>query len=114
MQNNEVEIMSGTYRGVLVLSLLVSFCPGGLAWHGPVETAPLLLAGLAPEELAEMIRNDPNLQQDGRFVGFTSGSTNLVPGDTNGAADVFVHDLETGATQRVSASGQLRLQQTVT
>jgi len=29
---------------------------------------------------------------DGRFVGFTSRATNLVPGDTNGFQDDFVHD----------------------
>ena len=30
---------------------------------------------------------------DGMLVAFSSASTNLVPGDTNGAADVFVRDL---------------------
>jgi len=30
---------------------------------------------------------------DGRFVSFTSGASNLVPMDTNGAADIFVHRL---------------------
>src|SRR5207249_1529467 len=29
-------------------------------------------------------------------------STNLVPGDTNGMSDVFVHDRQTGTTERVS------------
>src|SRR5439155_969179 len=43
---------------------------------------------------------------DGRFVAFQSDATNLVAGDTNGATDVFVHDRQTGATERVSvASG---------
>src|SRR5439155_580577 len=36
------------------------------------------------------------------FVAFTSSSTNLVPGDTNVAWDVFVHDRLTGTTERVS------------
>src|SRR5688572_30493508 len=35
---------------------------------------------------------DASLSADGRFVAFASGATNLVPGDTNGAWDVFVHD----------------------
>lgn len=39
---------------------------------------------------------------DGRFVAFASDATNLVVGDTNGVSDVFVHDLQTGATERVS------------
>jgi lysophospholipase L1-like esterase len=41
---------------------------------------------------------------DGRFVSFTSDATNLVPGDTNGVTDVFVHDRQTGATERVSVA----------
>jgi Tol biopolymer transport system component len=42
------------------------------------------------------------ISADGRFVGFKSQATNLVPGDTNGAEDIFVHDRQTGVTQRVS------------
>jgi cold shock CspA family protein len=34
----------------------------------------------------------PSLSADGRFVAFTSYAWNLAPGDTNGSADVFVHD----------------------
>src|SRR5262249_49497714 len=45
----------------------------------------------------------PSLSSDGRYVAFTSLATNLVPGDTNGVYDVFVHDLQTGATTRASA-----------
>jgi Tol biopolymer transport system component len=41
---------------------------------------------------------------DGRYVAFMSRATNLVSGDTNGADDVFVHDLQTGQTERVSVS----------
>src|SRR5207302_988 len=40
----------------------------------------------------------------GRFVAFDSDATNLVAGDTNGATDVFVHDRQTGATERVSVT----------
>src|SRR5438034_1099294 len=42
------------------------------------------------------------LSADGRFVAFTSAAPDLVAGDTNGAADVFVHDRQTGRTERVS------------
>ena len=34
----------------------------------------------------------PYISGDGRYVVFTSDSTNLVEGDTNGAWDVFLHD----------------------
>lgn len=45
---------------------------------------------------------DPAISGDGRFVAFTSEASNLVTGDTNGKEDVFVHDLQTGTTTRVS------------
>ena len=46
----------------------------------------------------------PAISADGRFVAFYSDATNLVTDDTNGARDVFVHDLGTGGTFRVSVS----------
>jgi Tol biopolymer transport system component len=42
------------------------------------------------------------ISADGRFVAFGSFATNLVPGDTNGVIDIFVHDRLTGATERTS------------
>jgi len=42
----------------------------------------------------------PALAAGGRYVAFTGDA--LVPGDTNDATDIFVHDLATGATERVS------------
>jgi Tol biopolymer transport system component len=41
------------------------------------------------------------ISANGRAVIFISEASNLVPGDTNGVADVFVHDLMTGETVRV-------------
>jgi hypothetical protein len=41
---------------------------------------------------------------DGRYVGFTSYATNLVALDENGKEDVFVHDVLTGSTVRVSVA----------
>ncbi len=50
--------------------------------------------------------SNPTMSGDGRYIAFTSGASNLVPEDTNGEADVFIHDRDTGATTRVSvASG---------
>ncbi len=44
----------------------------------------------------------PSISADGRCVAFRSSAYNLVPGDTNGVVDTFVHDLQTGQTTRVS------------
>jgi pimeloyl-ACP methyl ester carboxylesterase len=46
----------------------------------------------------------PQISADGRFVVFTSSSTNLVSGDTNGRPDVFVHDFQTQQTVRVNVA----------
>lgn len=42
----------------------------------------------------------PAISGNGRFVAFSSSADNLVAGDTNGASDVFVHDLQSGTTIR--------------
>ncbi len=46
----------------------------------------------------------PSLDAEGRFIAFTSSSTNLVSGDTNGKPDVFVRDRVAGSTSRASLS----------
>ncbi len=46
--------------------------------------------------------SSPILSADGRYVAFASGATNLVTGDANGWTDIFVHDRQTGVTERVS------------
>ncbi|MGK7921220.1 MAG: lectin like domain-containing protein [Trichodesmium sp.] len=46
----------------------------------------------------------PVMSSDGRYVAFSSDANNLVPGDTNGTEDVFLHDTQTGTTTRVSVS----------
>ncbi len=43
----------------------------------------------------------PAISADGHTAGFQSNATNLVGGDTNSQPDVFVHDLQTGATERI-------------
>jgi Tol biopolymer transport system component len=49
-----------------------------------------------------MFMSRPFLSANGRYAAFTSRAANLVQGDTNGTSDVFVHDLWTGRTIRVS------------
>jgi Ca2+-binding RTX toxin-like protein len=44
----------------------------------------------------------PSISADGRFVAFSSNSSNLVPGDTNSRYDIFVRDTLTNTTTRVS------------
>ncbi|MBZ0254041.1 MAG: hypothetical protein K8I02_11940, partial [Candidatus Methylomirabilis sp.] len=45
---------------------------------------------------------NPRISADGRWVAFDSDSAQLVAGDSNNRRDVFVHDLQTVTTVRVS------------
>ena len=49
---------------------------------------------------------NPGISADGRFVVFQSSASNLVSGDTNDAIDVFVRDLQTATTIRVSVDSR--------
>ena len=68
-----------------VLALLTT--PAG-ASAGTTERVSLDSAGRPGNDGS----STPALSADGRFVAFSSNATNLVPADTNGAMDVFVHD----------------------
>jgi len=48
--------------------------------------------------------NSPVISADGRYVAFESKASNLVPGDTNNQTDIFLHDLQTGQTTRISVA----------
>ncbi|MBK8024657.1 MAG: PD40 domain-containing protein [Chloroflexi bacterium] len=49
----------------------------------------------------------PTVSADGRFTVFASGIPSLVPGDSNGVHDVFLHDHLNSVIQRVSVSDTL-------
>jgi len=46
-----------------------------------------------------------SISSDGRFVAFNSDASNLVGNDMNDVTDIFVHDNQTGVTERVSIAG---------
>jgi Tol biopolymer transport system component len=48
----------------------------------------------------------PSISADGRYVAFQSLASNLVGGDTNRLQDIFVRDLATGKTSRVSVDSR--------
>jgi Tol biopolymer transport system component len=52
----------------------------------------------------DLASTQPAISSDGRVVAFTSAATNLVAGDANTFADIFVRDLAAGTTTRVSVS----------
>ena len=77
-----------------------------LAASGIAAAAPTAKTTLVGEGFDGGTANDasflPSLSADGRYLSFTSAASNLVPDDTNGKLDVFVHDRQTGTTSRVS------------
>lgn len=50
------------------------------------------------------LSQNPTISADGSFVAFHSYASNLVASDLNNKADIFVHDIITGNTARVSKS----------
>jgi Tol biopolymer transport system component len=70
-----------------------------IPWH-TVERASVSSVGSQGDDLSDT----PAISSDGRFVTFRSYASNLVPGDTNGSADIFLRDRMRGQTTRVSVS----------
>ena len=47
---------------------------------------------------------DPRISADGHYAVFRSNASNLVGSDTNGVSDIFIKDIQTGVTSRVSTN----------
>ena len=86
---------SGLVLGALLAALLTQAA-------ATAEAAPQRLSVGANGEEADGDSWGPAFSADGRIVAFTSGATNLVANDTNGAADVFVVSRRGGELRRVS------------
>ncbi|MGZ8196307.1 MAG: TolB family protein [Methylosarcina sp.] len=85
--------------------LLTGCGVSALATHSGAMAAPPVIIRASVSTLGaegNNSSNSPALSANGRFVAFTSIASNLVSGDNNDSADVFVHDLGTGVTRRVS------------
>lgn len=52
--------------------------------------------------LGNAASSNPSISNNGRYVIYHSAASNLVDGDTNNAADVFLYDRKTGATSRIT------------
>ncbi len=66
------------------------------------RTTERISIGSAGEANGSSVSTD--ISADGRFVVFQSAASNLVEGDTNGAADIFLFDRETRELRRVSVA----------
>jgi hypothetical protein len=57
-------------------------------------------------EEADLVSRYPDISADGRFVVFVSSATDLVPGDTNGVPDLFLHDRDADGNGIFDESGR--------
>lgn len=101
--------ISADGRCVAFASAATNLLPGGADSNGTLDIyvacdgavtcrASVSSAGAEPDQMSFL----PALNADGTIVAFKSNATNLVPGDLNQSADVFVHNCVSGETQRVS------------
>ena len=100
--------ISANGRYVAFVSNATNLVPGDtngksdvFVYHVTTGTTTRVSVGSAGAE-ANSASSGPSLSTDGRYVAFGSGASNLVAGDSNGKADVFVHDQTTGVTTLVS------------
>jgi Tol biopolymer transport system component len=95
--------MSQKSKGALfvILVMIFSLLLAGLLYgQGLTERVSVSSTGIQGDRRSY----NPSISADGRYVAFESEAENLVPGDTNGRMDIFVHDRQSGETTRVSVS----------
>lgn len=107
-----ISSLSGNGRFVAFASLASNLVPGDTTggdvydtfvhdrWTGKTERVSVGVGGAQ----ANGSSSSGVFSFNGRFVAFSSEASNLVHGDTNGEADVFVYDRWRHATTRVSLS----------
>jgi len=91
--------------GGRILRLLAFVCGSLLVGALPAASAPprLTIVSVGPDGFsAKGSSLNPSLSADGRFVAFASHAADLVRGDTNDVPDVFLRDMRTGRTTRIS------------
>ena len=91
-----LKILMIPFLSILSLSITIQ-----AAWSDTIELVSISTDG---EQGDDYSYYGAAISADGRFVAFHSSATTLVPGDTNGESDIFVHDRQTGQTTRVSVN----------
>jgi hypothetical protein len=95
---HHVWLASGTVNGLPGMTNPARYPPGA-----PQAACPVAHAGEWVSS-NHLLSWDPSVSGNGRYVAFASMASNLVPGDTNLSADIFVFDSKRDATTRVSVN----------
>jgi Tol biopolymer transport system component len=96
--------------GYVAFSSAMSLVPGDTNGYGDVfvfsrKSGTIRRVSVASDGTQGNGTSDhPAISGNGRFVAFRSQANNLVAGDTNGYTDIFVRDMQTGQTERISVA----------
>ncbi|MEU4623343.1 hypothetical protein AB0G04_25650 [Actinoplanes sp. NPDC023801] len=102
--------ISGDGRYVTFASGSEDIVPDANGWYGDVflhdrQTGETKIASSSADGTqGDRSSSKGVVTADGRHVAFASSATNLVPGDTNDAEDIFLKDLTTGDIQRITVT----------
>jgi Tol biopolymer transport system component len=99
--------ISADGRYVAYASVTDASAPGvshGVYRYDALQDTRTLVSRSTAGEVADDESWEPAISADGRYVAFSSDATNLVADDGNDSTDVFVRDLQTNTTTRVSVS----------
>lgn len=89
----------------IIVSLLTALVGTGLLLATGAQAQTTELVSVASDGTqGNLFSDDPAISADGRFVAFYSIASNLVAGDSNLVRDIFVHDRDSGTTERVSVA----------
>jgi Tol biopolymer transport system component len=107
---SESGAISGDGRYVVFASAAAGFVNAQLPGYEQVYRRELatgaieLVSGTAAGAYANGSCDMPEVSRDGRFVAFRSAANNLAPGDSGITFDIFLRDMLTGVTERISTT----------
>ena len=106
-QGSEDAVVSGNGRYVVFESCATNLVDASVSksqiYRRDLQTQTTELVSCTPGGAGgDYYSYDPVVSPDGRYVVFYSGASDLVAGDENEARDVFLRDMTTGLTVRIS------------
>ena len=96
--SSATNLVPGTPTPGVLRVYLRDMCTGAVPGCTPATTSISVAGNGTPSA------DTPSISADGRYIAFASGATDLVPGDTNGASDIFVRDTWVGVSSGCAPS----------